>query len=62
LKFVTTTYELKMRKANKWMGDLNLILGIKGEQALVLILNHYMKVKLKNQIKNNNKLNIKQIK
>jgi hypothetical protein len=45
------------------MGDLNIILGIKGERALVvLILNHYMKVKSKNQIKNNNnKLNIKQI-
>jgi hypothetical protein len=43
------------------MGDLNLILGIKGERALVLILNHYMKVKSKNQIKNDNKLNIKQI-
>jgi hypothetical protein len=27
------------------MGDLNIILGIKGERALVLILNHYMKVK-----------------
>jgi hypothetical protein len=26
-----------------------------------LILNHYMKVKSKNQIKNDNKLNIKQI-
>jgi hypothetical protein len=44
------------------MGDIKLILGIKGERALVLILNHYnMKVKSKNQIKNNNKLNIKQI-
>jgi hypothetical protein len=29
------------------MGDLNLIFGIKGEQALVLILNHYMKLKSK---------------
>jgi hypothetical protein len=27
------------------MGDLNIILGIKGERALVLILNHYMKEK-----------------
>jgi hypothetical protein len=41
-------------------------LGIKGERALVLILNHYMKdeneSKIKNQINNNNnKLNIKQI-
>jgi hypothetical protein len=44
------------------MGDLNIILGIKGERALVLILNYYMKVKSKkNQITNNNKLNIKQI-
>jgi hypothetical protein len=42
------------------MGDLNPILGIKGERALVLISNHYMKVKLKNQIKNDNKLNMKQ--
>jgi hypothetical protein len=46
------------------MGDLNIILvvsGIKGERALVLILNHYMKDenKIKNQINNNNKLNIK---
>jgi hypothetical protein len=40
------------------MGDLNIILGIKGERALALILNHYMKVKSKSQIKNNNKLNI----
>jgi hypothetical protein len=40
------------------MGDLNIILGIKGERALVLILNHYMKVKSNN---NHNKLNIKQI-
>jgi hypothetical protein len=40
--------------ANKWMGDFNIILGIKGERALVLILNHYM-------IKNDNKLNVKQI-
>jgi hypothetical protein len=34
-------------KANKWMGDLSIILGIKGERALVLILNYYMKVKAK---------------